>query len=504
MIFSMIRAALTMLAAAAVLANAAVGRAQVLPTRYHKPVAVAGADHLYLFVQTVQAQKQTITCRRREGDRWTTVAQLRGDYTAIIWHDGHFYMFLERRVVKLEDETCRKVAEAEWPYNWTAGAAAVRDGSLIAFCIGHDGGLLRAYAPLADPEKTKGLLAADWKREPLYESGAGAPGCVGVRAVPIGDSCWVFWAVERRPGGGQVLQAAPLGRDGLGESDKVAVSDGRLGFAVAEHGGQPIVIFGTLPARLGGDRLLAYRLRGEHKWPPFVSIERVTNTCVEETVDLAAASSGGAVHLFLGVDCPILLSRILLSRFDGDRWAEPVSVVSAPWVDWLVQNVAPLAAVVVGCLVLFAVSLVRSWSRPHRAEIAGLEYELASWWRRAAAYLLDLLVIGAVLLALHSYVGLSGPAELVAAFFVIELLYFSLFEARAGRTFGKRVLGLIVISRNGGYPSGPEALLRNVVRAADTWPVTAIVGSMCVLNSRGSQRLGDMLAGTYVVREHSE
>ncbi|MFO7898736.1 MAG: RDD family protein [Planctomycetota bacterium] len=498
------RAALRVLAAAAVLASAPPGRAQVLPTRYRKPVAVATADHLYLFVQTVKAQKQTITCRRREGDRWVTVAELHGDYTAIIWHDGHFYMFLERRVVKLEDETWRKVGEAEWPYNWTAGAAAVRDGSLTAFCVDHDGGLLRAYAPLADPGKTDGLLAADWRREPLYEPGAGAPGRVGVRALPVGDACWVFWAVERRPGGAQVLQAARLTRDGLGEWDKVAVSDGRLGFAVAEHGGRALVIFGTLPARLRNDRRLAYRRRGDDKWPPFVSVEPVTNTPLERTVDLAAASFEGSVYLFLGVELLGTEGRILVSRFDGERWTEPVSVVSAPGVDWVVQNVSLIAAVLVACLVLFAVSLVRSWSRPHRAEIAGLEYRLASWWRRAAAYLIDLLVIAAVLLALHAYAGLSVPAELLAAFFVIELLYFSVFEARAGRTFGKRVLGLIVISRNGGYPSGPEALLRNLVRAADTWPATAIVGSTCILNSRGSQRLGDMLAGTYVVREQGE
>src|SRR5439155_9490170 len=69
---------------------------------------------------------------------------------------------------------------------------------------------------------------------------------------------------------------------------------------------------------------------------------------------------------------------------------------------------------------------------------------------------------------------------------------------------GKRWTGIRVV-RDDGLPAGwREAALRNLVRAADILPPPAcIVGGLMIMLSKRGKRLGDLLAGTMVVREGS-
>ena len=80
--------------------------------------------------------------------------------------------------------------------------------------------------------------------------------------------------------------------------------------------------------------------------------------------------------------------------------------------------------------------------------------------------------------------------------------YDVLFETlMSGRTPGKSVTGLRVV-RMGGRPVGFVASsIRNIVRIADFLPSLYLAGMVCVLASRMNQRLGDLAAGTVVVRE---
>ncbi len=72
-----------------------------------------------------------------------------------------------------------------------------------------------------------------------------------------------------------------------------------------------------------------------------------------------------------------------------------------------------------------------------------------------------------------------------------------------GQTPGKRALGLRVVSTSGQAVGWAAAMVRNLVRVVDLLPVVTPYlagGTMMVLSSRG-QRLGDLAAGTLVVRE---
>lgn len=73
-----------------------------------------------------------------------------------------------------------------------------------------------------------------------------------------------------------------------------------------------------------------------------------------------------------------------------------------------------------------------------------------------------------------------------------------------GQTPGKRAVGLRVI-KEGGYPIGlGEALVRNVLRIVDLLPAFYGIGGLVMFFDRRSRRLGDMAAGTLVVKERRE
>ena len=142
-----------------------------------------------------------------------------------------------------------------------------------------------------------------------------------------------------------------------------------------------------------------------------------------------------------------------------------------------------------------------------------LDYVLADLGSRAAALALDLAVIVATLVSLGIglyYAGRLGEVLesasvsiiLFGAFFA-QWGYFLLFEAFwGGRTPGKRALGVRVVHVGGEPLSLQGSVLRNLIRAVDLQPaVTGMAGAVCILAGRRAQRLGDLVAGTMVVRD---
>jgi uncharacterized RDD family membrane protein YckC len=92
-------------------------------------------------------------------------------------------------------------------------------------------------------------------------------------------------------------------------------------------------------------------------------------------------------------------------------------------------------------------------------------------------------------------------AGLILVQLLIEWGYFTFFElAMGGRSPGKRVMGLRVM-RDGGLPiTLRESLIRNVLRSVDMLPSNYVLGLVSMIVSSESKRLGDIAAGTVVVR----
>lgn len=142
------------------------------------------------------------------------------------------------------------------------------------------------------------------------------------------------------------------------------------------------------------------------------------------------------------------------------------------------------------------------------ADNVGIGYDAAGIGSRFLAFGIDLLVQGIVVLAALVVTLALAPSGVagtlaIALFLLVPLLvsvgYFVVAEAlTAGRTPGKRVVGLRVIRADGGAPGLLEALVRNIVRIID---LALGIGVVVMFFDRRSRRLGDLAAGTVVVRE---
>ena len=153
-------------------------------------------------------------------------------------------------------------------------------------------------------------------------------------------------------------------------------------------------------------------------------------------------------------------------------------------------------------------------------ELVVLSYTIAGLGSRVYAAVIDLVIcgilmiaflIGIAVLALHSAEPLTQPsasttwavALIILIQFAILWGYYLLFEGlNDGQTPGKRFLKLRVV-RDGGYSVGFSAsAVRNLMRIIDLQPVfTYAIGIGSVLFSKSGKRLGDIVAGTIVVRE---
>jgi uncharacterized RDD family membrane protein YckC len=117
-----------------------------------------------------------------------------------------------------------------------------------------------------------------------------------------------------------------------------------------------------------------------------------------------------------------------------------------------------------------------------------------------------LLVCIAVVLGVLGDSGLGGGGPAVLGWFVISFgvivfydIFFEVFHS--GRTPGKRLNGLRVV-RDGGQPVDfATSATRNVIRPIDFLPSAYLLGAGLILATRKNQRLGDIAAGTLVVRE---
>lgn len=142
-------------------------------------------------------------------------------------------------------------------------------------------------------------------------------------------------------------------------------------------------------------------------------------------------------------------------------------------------------------------------------------YRLAGPFRRLPAYLIDLtirvtlLVFGATLVAIFlglAGLGGAGMAFWMVAWFGLSWFYGGVFEALwNGQTPGKRMSNIRVISVGGEPINFTQALLRNILRAADALPMyTYSFGLLSAAMNDRFQRLGDLACGTMVVVESRE
>lgn len=149
---------------------------------------------------------------------------------------------------------------------------------------------------------------------------------------------------------------------------------------------------------------------------------------------------------------------------------------------------------------------------PERVQIS---YELAGIVSRGLACAVDftlqalfvLLVIWVLLwvnvwVSLPDLTGTIMALVMAAAGALLTIVYYIVSEMTMnGQSPGKRMAGLRVVRDDGTPLTFSDSAIRNIVRLVDMLPLFYSIGLLAVFFHRQSKRLGDMAAGTVVIKE---
>lgn len=144
-----------------------------------------------------------------------------------------------------------------------------------------------------------------------------------------------------------------------------------------------------------------------------------------------------------------------------------------------------------------------------------LEFETPEFHKRLFAWLIDFFIITAyyaILMNILQNISAAHKASdndlpflynlsaVYLLFFVPIFIYHLFFEvAMNGQSIGKKIMNLKVIGDNGGRPALHQYLIRWLLRPVD-FLFFGLVGLLTVVNTKKNQRLGDLAAGTLIIK----
>ena len=131
--------------------------------------------------------------------------------------------------------------------------------------------------------------------------------------------------------------------------------------------------------------------------------------------------------------------------------------------------------------------------------------------RRVVQYIIDYIItaiVAAVIMwALDRGTGAANAGLLLVGAILVAAWYFWYWVYRPyranGRSLGMQLLGIHVISKDGGRASMMQLLIRGILLIVDTF-FWGLVGFVTIICSRYRQRVGDHAAKTVVVRTRVE
>jgi uncharacterized RDD family membrane protein YckC len=135
-------------------------------------------------------------------------------------------------------------------------------------------------------------------------------------------------------------------------------------------------------------------------------------------------------------------------------------------------------------------------------------FDISTLRDRAFSFLIDFLILFGMIFVLLMIQGIVNPNG--SYFYYIVILPLFLFYTLAfeiitgGLTPGKKAMNLRVIKLNGQYAAPMDYIIRWLFRWVDIWMSVFVIGSALINSSRYGQRLGDMMAGTTVIKLQSK
>jgi uncharacterized RDD family membrane protein YckC len=138
-----------------------------------------------------------------------------------------------------------------------------------------------------------------------------------------------------------------------------------------------------------------------------------------------------------------------------------------------------------------------------------LEYELAGAGERIVAWLIDVVIFIAYFIVVSVIINATAGIDnfvrnnpWLSFLFLIPFVFYNLFcdTIFNGQTVGKKVMSIKVVSLNGNQPSVGQYMIRWLFRLIDIYTFNGLPAFICVIASEKKQRIGDMVAGTTLIK----
>ncbi len=143
-----------------------------------------------------------------------------------------------------------------------------------------------------------------------------------------------------------------------------------------------------------------------------------------------------------------------------------------------------------------------------------IEYELPSTFQRIIAWVIDFVILilanSILTFFFFSVISIIGWSEQIQTFLTFLILvplwfFYSLFCEIIfnGQSIGKRAMGIRVTKLNGDIPSLSDYFMRWAFRMVDIMFSGGSLATLLITGTEKGQRLGDILAGTTVIKVKS-
>lgn len=137
------------------------------------------------------------------------------------------------------------------------------------------------------------------------------------------------------------------------------------------------------------------------------------------------------------------------------------------------------------------------------AQNVGIQYEIAGIGLRMGAFAIDMVVIVAYIIGMVILLDLIDlqAGWVMLMFYLPVFFYHFLCEVFfEGQSIGKRQLNIKVVKLDGTPPTLGGYFLRWILRPIDILIFSGGIGVLSILMTKNSQRVGDIAAGTTVVK----
>lgn len=125
---------------------------------------------------------------------------------------------------------------------------------------------------------------------------------------------------------------------------------------------------------------------------------------------------------------------------------------------------------------------------------------------RVVAVIIDTIIMFLLIVSTFSVGILGAPAgpflfmTLMGGGIILTFFYAFFLEGYMGQTIGKKIMGIVVVKKDGSPCDYLASFVRNLLRIVDVLPQAYLVGLIVILVTEKRQRIGDLVANTFVVK----